>query len=256
MESVFLKFCRLAFWRSVFLAFVFHLTVVLFIVLPGRASDKVEVLGSVEFDVYDPLGGEPGVAEPEILETAAPNPDPEPEPEPEPEIPEEVPELLETKADEAEATPPLPPPVEKPKIKVPKKPKPNPAPAASAAGEPSQALTKQTGEGQGGVGGGTGRGNPDARRAYMARIQRLLERNKKYPPVARSNRFQGVVYVRFTLNREGRVVGSQITKSSGQVVLDDEVMGLVNRVNPFPTFPKEMEDSALTLNVPIQFRLR
>ncbi|MDR0548694.1 MAG: TonB family protein [Deltaproteobacteria bacterium] len=76
----------------------------------------------------------------------------------------------------------------------------------------------------------------------MARVQRLLKRNKKYPKVARSNRFQGVVYVRFTLNREGRVVGSQITQSSCQVILDDEVMGLVNRVNPFPTFPKEMED--------------
>ncbi|MDR1165216.1 MAG: TonB family protein [Deltaproteobacteria bacterium] len=92
--------------------------------------------------------------------------------------------------------------------------------------------------------------------AYKTKVKRKLERYKKYPPRARADRIEGLVTIRFTLNRQGEVVSASVVKSSGQPILDDEVEALLRRVNPFPKFPDELPDSTLTLTAPIQFALR
>jgi protein TonB len=92
--------------------------------------------------------------------------------------------------------------------------------------------------------------------AYKAKIQRKLERYKKYPPRARSERQEGIATVRFTVNRAGQVVSFELLKSSGYPILDDEVAALLRRVNPFPAMPPEITDSTLILTAPIQFALR
>jgi protein TonB len=63
------------------------------------------------------------------------------------------------------------------------------------------------------------------------------------------------VEVRFTVDRQGRVTSSHISRSSNHQVLDDEVLGLMNRVNPLPPFPSELEESVLTITVPIVFKI-
>jgi protein TonB len=253
--------------KAAIAALAAHLALAAFLLLPPRKTPPVRVLALMEFEIYDPLGGDPGGggALPELEPEPAPALAPPLEPEPEPE--EEPPQLVESSSDEAEEAPPPPPPPppEKPKPKP--RPKPTPArapPAGPASASPSAeagsagtgAGTGQEGAGQGGAGGGTGRGNPDALAAYKARVQRRLERSKKYPPLARSNRIEGIVYVTFTVNKEGRVVSSSIARSSGHASLDDEAMGLLRRVNPLPSIPDEVRATAVTLTAPIQFRLR
>jgi protein TonB len=266
------------FYRALFLALAFHLTIVLYLIVPKVDNSGYQVLAQMQFETYDPLGGSPGGDTADTAPEAEPNMEnepviEEPEPEPEPEVIDDPPQIVESVSEKAEeVAPPPPPPEEKPKEKPkePPKPKPQPKPAQTAPKTPAASGATGTGpvstpgpgtgggpgEGQGGVGGGTGKGNPNALAAYKTKVQRKLERYKKYPPSARNSKQEGTVTVRFTINRSGKVVSSQLVKGSGFPILDDEVMALLRRVDPFPEFPKELSDNQITLTAPIRFSLR
>jgi protein TonB len=189
--------------------------------------------------------------------------------------PSELPDAVTSTAEDAV---PLPAPPEVPAAPVPaspvqeakKNPKPKPtpkaapkpAPTAQAAAEGGAGGGTLSGEaspgggqgpGRGGVGGGTGIGNPNALNAYAAKIRAKLNRYKKYPPAAAANKIGGVTTMVFTVNREGQVISSRMSKGSGQPMLDEEAMALVKRCSPFPPIPPELTQATITLTVPISF---
>jgi periplasmic protein TonB len=90
------------------------------------------------------------------------------------------------------------------------------------------------------------------RHLVVARLQRA----KRYPSSAESRREQGVVTLSFTVNRNGRVLGRRIVRSSGHSSLDGEVLAMVARAQPLPAFPAAMTQSQIHLTVPIRFSLR
>src|SRR5450631_4460258 len=71
--------------------------------------------------------------------------------------------------------------------------------------------------------------------AYNALVFGHLQRFKRYPSSARGA--QGTMVVSFVLNREGAVIESAVTKSSGNGVLDREALEILRRASPFPPFP-------------------
>jgi protein TonB len=71
--------------------------------------------------------------------------------------------------------------------------------------------------------------------AYNALIVGHLARFKRYPTAARGA--VGKTSLRFVLDRDGRVIDVQITKSSGNNLLDQEALAIMRRANPFPKFP-------------------
>jgi protein TonB len=71
--------------------------------------------------------------------------------------------------------------------------------------------------------------------AYNALVFGHMQRFKRYPASARGA--SGTVTVRFELNRAGGVIGSAVTKSSGNAALDQEALDLLRRASPFPPFP-------------------
>jgi protein TonB len=242
--DVFSELQRKMFWRAIGLAVALHATVILGLILlmGGSAEGKFKTLAVMDFAYYDPDGGEPGGGE---IDDAPPETAAEPEPEPEPE-PDEI-DLVTSTSEEAAPPPPPPPVVKK------DKPKPKPAPQKSAEdGEVKPG--GGPGDGQGGVGGGTGRGNPNAFNAYVSRIRAKLNRLKKYPPAAASQRLGGIVTVNFTIDRGGNVITSRMVNGSGHPVLDQEAMALLKRCSPFPAMPKELTETTLNLTVPIQFK--
>ena len=46
-----------------------------------------------------------------------------------------------------------------------------------------------------------------------------------------------------------------MVESTQATVLDDELLRMVDRAAPFPTFPAEMSQGDVTLVVPVSFRL-
>ncbi len=91
---------------------------------------------------------------------------------------------------------------------------------------------------------------------YFSLVNAHLARNKRYPRKARRARQQGVVTVRFTVHRDGRVSGAEIRQSSGQALLDAATLDLLDRVSPLPRFPREMTRQSVTVTLPIDYSLR
>jgi protein TonB len=80
-----------------------------------------------------------------------------------------------------------------------------------------------------------GRFSQASANAYNALVFGHLQRFKRYPATAHG--VSGTTVVRFELNRAGEVIASEISKSSGNSVLDREALELLHRASPFPPFP-------------------
>jgi protein TonB len=171
--------------------------------------------------------------------------------------------------------PPPPDPTKTPVIPAPSPPafttKASPAPpsAVTSQARTSQGTTGISGTGQGGQGGGRGAGSGggvgtgqgrssgggSALQGYLREIRRLLEKHKEYPWAARQRHIQGVVVVRFAILADGQIESSQISRSSGQDLLDEAAQNTIRRVGKFSPFPAELNRQNLTIEVPLAFRL-
>lgn len=94
----------------------------------------------------------------------------------------------------------------------------------------------------------------NARDNWEGRVLARLERFKRYPAAARSRRAQGVVTIRFRLDRQGQVLSSSIARSSGSKILDAEALATLARADPLPPIPADRPDQ-IELLVPIEFYL-
>jgi protein TonB len=96
----------------------------------------------------------------------------------------------------------------------------------------------------------------DARKAYVTDLMKHLNRFKRYPDSAKLRHEQGVVSLRFSIDRNGHVLASSITRSSGSKALDAEVLEAVKRADPLPRIPQIFGREQLDLIVPVEFVLR
>lgn len=180
-----------------------------------------------------------------------------PTPQPPPEVkievaieipPPEPPPPLDLKPPPRIVQTPPPKPLEKPVPKRAEPPRapPSPAPAAAAAtGTPSPAPPAAVAQ-----------SDPRAATAWQGALLAHLARHKRYPRSAQSRGDEGVVYLRFTMTRQGAITAQRIEKSSGHEALDLEASDLVHRAQPLPAPPADMPGERFELVVPIQFRLR
>jgi len=74
-----------------------------------------------------------------------------------------------------------------------------------------------------------------ASNAYDALVVGHLQRFKHYPAAARGA--SGRVEVKFDINRGGALTNVEVTRSSGNSVLDQEMLAIIHRASPFPPFP-------------------
>jgi periplasmic protein TonB len=99
--------------------------------------------------------------------------------------------------------------------------------------------------------------DPDAAiQTFQVRLLRHLNRHKRYPPGARARRQQGVVYVRFVMDRRGNVLSALLEKACGFDTLNAEGLALLKRAQPLPIPPPEMEGNSIEMIVPVDFSLR
>ncbi|MDR1051063.1 MAG: energy transducer TonB [Deltaproteobacteria bacterium] len=249
------------FLESLALSLALHLAALGLIVRPGPPAppEQWSRLAAVDFSLFDPDGGSPGLDDPRdppaaAAESPAGTDEPVP-PEPEPEeVPEPPPGVLESSSPEA-APLVLPEPVPAPAAEKPPRRPPERREAPPAARPGARAGPASPGPGAGGSGDGVGRGNPDRLEAYKALVSQILNRFKKYPYEAVSRGLGGTAEVSFTIGSSGRGTGARIVSSSGHGVLDEEVLALVRRCSPFPPIPPELNLEKLNLTVPVTFRL-
>ncbi len=91
--------------------------------------------------------------------------------------------------------------------------------------------------------------------AFLALIQAHLTRYNTYPPDAVIHRIEGTVYLHFIMDAKGRVLFSEIAKSSGSTVLDAQVLALIQKAQPMPPIPAYLNADHVNLLVPVTFKL-
>lgn len=90
---------------------------------------------------------------------------------------------------------------------------------------------------------------------WEGRVLARLEKFRRYPGAARSARQQGVVYIRFRINRDGHVLSSALVRSSGSPALDQAALETLRRADPLPKIPPDRPDE-IELSVPVEFFIR
>ena len=189
----------------------------------------------------------PVAVSPNITTDVAPGPlQQEAEPEPQPEKPIEKIELPpDPQAEPVVAVTP-PPKLEPPKEKKPKQ------KHASLASAPTRA-DQQVDRPAAPMPGLSSR-NSDALPNWKTQLVAKLERNKRYPSEARGD--QGIAQLAFSVDRQGGVHNARIVRSSGSSVLDHETLALVQRAQPLPPPPPEVQGAQIPISVPIRYNAR
>ncbi|WP_082752556.1 TonB family protein [Janthinobacterium sp. B9-8] len=88
--------------------------------------------------------------------------------------------------------------------------------------------------------------------SWEGKVLARLERFRRYPTAARMRGFEGVVYLRILINREGQVLSAKLERSSGVPALDKAAMEALNRAAPLPRIPADRPEE-LELLVPFEF---
>ncbi|HEX7872820.1 MAG TPA: energy transducer TonB [Sphingobium sp.] len=129
------------------------------------------------------------------------------------------------------------------------------SPAAAAQGSP-RSTTPSAAPQRRGVADGLDADAPAGKSmAYAARVRSWLYAHKVYPRRARMRREEGIVRVRFILDRTGALIDGMILAGSGKAVLDEEAMAMMRRASPYPRAPDAITGDRLEFIAPIEFTL-
>lgn len=91
---------------------------------------------------------------------------------------------------------------------------------------------------------------------YASRLRAWLEAHKTYPRRARMRREEGVVQIHFAVDRRGRLLAGDVTRSSGHTALDAEAMAMLGRADPFPSAPHGVRGERIEISTPVEFSLQ
>ena len=92
-------------------------------------------------------------------------------------------------------------------------------------------------------------------RSYAARVRSWLDAHKTYPRRSRMRREEGLVQVRFVLDRQGVLLEGAITRRSGHEALDEEAQAMMQRSSPYPRAPADLAGDRIEFTAPIEFAL-
>jgi len=91
---------------------------------------------------------------------------------------------------------------------------------------------------------------------YIEYVKRTLNRNKTYPARALRYREEGNVMVTFQILKTGALTELRIKSSSGFPSLDRQALQIVKESSPFKHFPPNLSQNLLSVEVPMEFKLR
>ena len=91
--------------------------------------------------------------------------------------------------------------------------------------------------------------------SWQSRLVAYLNQRIRYPWTSRIHGENGVVRLRFTIDRDGRVLVSSLEKSSGYARLDNAGLALLQQASPLPKPPRSVSWQSSELIVPVRYSL-
>lgn len=95
-----------------------------------------------------------------------------------------------------------------------------------------------------------------AQSQYLRALMAWLAKHRVYPTEARKEKLEGVVQVRFSVDRDGHLLAANVQRSAGSALLDAAALAVLERADPMPPFPKSLDRQRLTVSLPIDFSLQ
>lgn len=95
------------------------------------------------------------------------------------------------------------------------------------------------------------RAETDAVGEWKRQIVVRLNASRSFPLQAMGQ--SGTTKVRFVLDRSGKLISNELLQSSGLKPFDLEALAIVDRAQPFPVPPPEIDDDRLKFVVPMDF---
>ncbi len=90
---------------------------------------------------------------------------------------------------------------------------------------------------------------------YRARLEKIIESAKKYPPWARRKGLQGKAQVEFTVYRDGHIEQIHLIDGSGHEILDRAALVTVSEIGSVQPIPTELARLQWSFKVPLNFYL-
>ncbi len=94
-----------------------------------------------------------------------------------------------------------------------------------------------------------------AQSQYLRELMSWLARHRVYPVEAKKRKLEGVVQVRFAIDRDGHLLSATVHRSAGADLLDQAALDVLRRADPMPKFPKALDRDRLRVTLPIDFSL-
>jgi TonB family protein len=99
-------------------------------------------------------------------------------------------------------------------------------------------------------------GNRDSRYlSYLVQTKKKIDTLWTSPAQAHEQHEPGIVVVRFTIDRNGRLHQSGIEKSSGVAALDHSALDVIRTAAPFYPFPADMKLARLHIIATFKYRM-
>lgn len=127
--------------------------------------------------------------------------------------------------------------------------------AKKAAAQPTIQAPKQSEQVSASSQGQLSHAAKAARIRWQQALHAHLEKEKRYPRMAKRMRKQGMPVIDFVMTRGGSVLSVRLVKSSGVPSLDNEALDLAYRAQPLPKPPEIVTGEKLTMTLPINFSL-
>lgn len=90
----------------------------------------------------------------------------------------------------------------------------------------------------------------------MKALMKYLQENINYPRVSRDNNSQGRAFIRFVVNTDGSIQGTEVLKSSGDMYLDKEAVRVVSGMPKWKPGRQSGKNVRVYFTLPVVFKLQ
>jgi len=96
--------------------------------------------------------------------------------------------------------------------------------------------------------------NEKTKIAFIDELYEMLDKNKKYPRMAKRRHLEGICCVGFTLCKDGTIKDIVLTRSSGHKILDKAALKLIESLKSYKPIPETVSKVSLNLEIPIKYK--
>lgn len=91
---------------------------------------------------------------------------------------------------------------------------------------------------------------------YTRAVAQRIKDNFIYPWIAKEADIQGSLMLDLRIDSTGQLLEAKVTESSGFGVLDENAVKIAKKTSPYPSFPAEINQQELWIDIPIIYKTK